>query len=212
MFTLVSVKDVLDAMGQDPALLKDSTPAVTSALIRAKVRLESLLGSELSLQTVTDTFFIDTREGHPVDDMWRLRLSNGCIREDADVSYGYGEFNGTYSPDPISDGWLDRDKGILYVPAQNDYYLRRYVQVSYTSGFSEEDESIPEELRQAILCLVPLLLLSSSSSTSEPKQQASNLAKANSLDAMAADMLPRFYRNVGALLRPRRTVRERISS
>lgn len=212
IFTLVTAKDVLDAMGQDPELLAASKTAIESALKRAKLRLEGFLKTELGHQTVTDTFLVNDREGIHPDGTYRLRLSCGCIRSDVAVSATTGPSMADVAAGALDLTGLnlDLDKGYLYLPADGTYD-NTYVSVSYSAGFTADDDpdSIPEELKQSMLCFTPLLLLSASAATAEPKQQAATMSKANSMDAFAQDMLPRFMRNVGAALRPVRTVRER---
>ena len=93
---------------------------------------------------------------------------------------------------------VDVRKGLVRINASLDAL---FVRISYTAGYKEGDES-PEEIKQALLCYLPMMLLSSSSAAVEPKQAQATAAKSSSLDDMAETMIVRYSRRVGGAHTP----------
>jgi hypothetical protein len=82
--------------------------------------------------------------------------------------------------------------GKVHVPCGNPDALKgKYLQVAYTCGLST---TVPEEIRQALLCFIPYMLLSTSPVALEPKAQAAQASKMSSLDTLGADMVARYIK------------------
>jgi hypothetical protein len=219
---LIDTNDVHAVMGSDPELLAAVAPSFESAIVRAGVKLQTVLDTLLAPLYNTDTFFIDETLP-PLKGRYRLRLRNGLVRQDV-------AWTVQWSADPYAaaDGWqdvvgpvMDFEKGFVQVPMMDqgsfngsrwrrqdldNFNTRYYVRVVYASGLCKErDESTDyEELRQALLCYVPLLLLSTSSAETGGTARNMNLMfqKTKSLDDQADDMLYRYMRRVAPAAKP----------
>jgi len=196
---LLTFEEVMAATGQNPDLMADSADAVASAIERATLKLENFLRTSFLPLVMQDWFHLDPKVcGAPVNHFYKCLLTNGCMRFDGVVTVSVAdEFEGPYTDEPLY--LSDLRTGVVQVPAANR--ACKWARVTYTSGFLNRTE-MPREIRQALLCFVPLLMLSSSAATAEPKQAVSQAAKASALDAMAVDMLPKYFRRVGAVLLP----------
>ena len=198
---LITPEEVFDAMGQNPDLMEESTPAIQGAIIRAMIKLEGVLHTTLAVQTRKDTFFVSGRDGVPLNHRYTLRLTNGFVKADQprSVSVCDAEF-GEYLPVPNS--VFQYERGTVIVPhGSSDDLLGKFIQVTYTSGFAKPKD-IPDGVRQALLCYVPLLLLSSSAAVAEPKQQQAIVAKATSSDSIGGDMVAKYHRPTSNALKP----------
>lgn len=198
---LITTEEVFDAMGQNPDLMEESIPAVQGAILRAMIKLEGVLKTPLSRETREDTFFVSGVDGAPLNRRYTLRLTNGFIRKDTPISVSIcDEVGGSYLP--VTNSVVQHERGTILIPhGSSDDILGKYLKVTYSTGFSGPDE-IPQEIRQALLCYVPLLLLSSSASVAEPKQQAVIVAKATSADSIGGDMVAKYNRPVANSLKP----------
>lgn len=196
---LLTFDEVMAATGQNPDLMADATEAVDSAVERATLKLENFLRTSFLPLTMQDWFYVDKEYcGAPVNQFYKCMLTNGSLRYDEPLAVSVADtFKGPYT---IETDFLSTLRtGIVQVPSCGRE--GKWIKVSYTSGFISREE-LPKEVRQALLCYVPLLLLSSSAATAEPKQAATQAAKANALDEMARDMLPKFIRRMGSVLLP----------
>jgi len=212
---LVSVSDALEAMGQNPDLMEESTPAIASAIVRATLKLETVLKTCLRPQSRVDTFYVSGLDGSPINTRYKLRLTNGVVAADPAVSVSLIDSNGR--EESMTSGFsVDYDKGIVSVVASTfaepqvlrgrvgsttDYLLGKHIRVAYSSGFDSQEKT-PMEVQQAILCLVPSMLLSTSQAVTDPKQQQAAASKSASLDALSTDMVSLYLRLVGNVLKP----------
>jgi hypothetical protein len=222
---LIDTADVHSVMGSDPELLAAVTASVESAITRAGLKLGTVLDTNLAPLYNTDTFFIE-ESLPPLNGRYRLRLRNGLVRQDV-------AFTVQWSDDPYADAssWqdvigavMDYEKGFVQVPVvdagsfngsrwrrqdafDNGVNTRFYVKVVYASGLCAERDTATnyEELRQAMLCYVPLLMLSTSSAetgASSSRAMAAMLQKTKSLEDQADDMLFRYMRRVAPAGKP----------
>lgn len=216
---LIDPEEVLDALGQNPDLLEGSIPSLTSAIIRATIKLEAVLGTSIRPESRVDMFCVDGSNGGPINQCYSLMLTNGCVNQTPVPEVTVSDsISGTYAP--VSN-FVQYEQGKVLIPLTSLYegsgwsgvpsrvvqtigpgaQNARFVKVSYTSGYNESGK-IPEELKQAMLCFVPMLLLSSSAATLEAKQQSAAMSKAGALEAIGADLAPRFIRFRGGSYRP----------
>lgn len=200
---LASVEELLDALGQDQALVADNLPHLSGAIVRSTARIAGKLKTALYREHVVDLFHCDSSRQAALGKQYKFLLSNGCIRKDVPLVASVG---------PTEDGpWseltvkLDPIKGVVMAKELDVADL--FVQIDYQSGFGSKEE-VPTEIKHAILISTPLMVLSSNSTTLEPKQQAASLAKANSLDSMSEEVVVPFMRHVGAVFKPLFTTRE----
>lgn len=194
---LISVGEVFEATGQNPDLMEASTTAVASAITRATVKLEQVVGGSFQHLNTTDTFIVSDTEGEPPRGFYRLRLSNGCLRSDFPVTITVADYyEGPYTA--VTGAIVDSRLGVIQVPFSG--MLGKYLKVSYHSGFKTGD-TYPDELKQALLCFVPLLLLKGAAAESDPKQTQAT-SRATSLDSVGADMAASYMRRVNPAFKP----------
>lgn len=198
---LITPTQVFDATGQNPDLMEGSQYSIEGAILRATIKLEGVLRTPLGLEHREDTFYISGLEGAPLNKRYTLRLSNGFVREDYPIQVSVCDsFDGAYLP--MATSMLFPELGKVSVPTSiTDDLLGKYLKVVYKSGFSSPLE-IPEEVRQALLCYVPLMLLSSSVAIADPKQQAAIVAKATSIDSIGSDMVAKYHRPIANSIKP----------
>jgi hypothetical protein len=180
---LIDTNDVHAVMGSDPELLAAVAPSFESAIVRAGVKLQTVLDTLLAPLYNTDTFFIDETLP-PLKGRYRLRLRNGLVRQDV-------AFTVQWSDDPYADAssWQDvigrrygLRKGVragacggrgflqrLALAPARRLRQRRQHPVLREGGLrlwpvrrARRIATDYEELRQALLCYVPLLMLSTS--------------------------------------------------
>lgn len=200
---LASVEELLEALGQDQALVADNLPHLSGAIVRSTTRIAGKLRTALYRERVVDLFHCDSTRQAALGKHYRFLLANGCIRKDVPVVVSVsGSEDGPWSEVTAK---VDYDKGVVMAKELDVEGL--FVQVSYESGFGTKEE-VPYEIKHAILISTPLMVLSSNSATLEPKQQAASLAKANSLDSMSDEVVVPFMRHVGATFKPLFTARE----
>lgn len=194
---LITPDDVIEAMGQDPELMATATPAFESAIVRAKLKLQTVLGTRFAPLTNTDLFFIGPLV-RPLNNRYTLRLTNGLLRAAPTITYAT-EVDGTYAAldNPIT----DKVRGIVQVPVWDDQ-AEWYVKVQYDSGYVKGD-TLPDALKHGLICLVPMLMLSTSAATAEAnKYWRAEHAKAQSLETFSEDMVQDYTRRAGACARP----------
>lgn len=196
--SLVTVEEVVDAMGQNPDLMEDAKPAIASAISRAHIKLEALLKTTLSAQDVEDTFFVGEHSGEPLNNRYALWLSNGFVRAMDDISVSYCDtVDGTYSV--VLNAVTSHKIGKVLIPCENT--KSRYVKVTYSSGFKDGEEA-PMEVQQAILCFTPSLIMSSASASMDPKQAAVAKARATTMYEIGEEMASSLLRPYGACIKP----------
>ena len=193
---LITTDDVIAAMGLDPTFMEEAIPAFESAIARAKLKLQTVLGTKFTPLSCTDTFVV-TPIARSLNYRYTLRLTNGLLRAPPTVAW-CSEIDGTYEALalPIS----DLLRGIVQIPG-SDPRQEWYVKVNYTSGYKKGDR-VPTGLHQGLICLVPMLLLSTSAATAESKQYKVEHAKALSLEGFSEDMVQDYTRRAGACIRP----------
>lgn len=213
---LIEPSDVHAVMGSDPDLLAAVTPSFESAIVRAGLKLRTVLGTSLAPLYNTDTFYIGD-DLPTLHGRYRLLLRNGLVRSDVAYTVQWSA-DLTEEFQDVANAVMDFDRGFVQVPAVDQGAMvgarwrrsdtlalnsRFYVRVVYASGLcTERDEATDyEELRQALLCYVPQLLLSTSSAV-EGKGFAVTMKKAGNLNDAADDMLQRFMRRVAPSVRP----------
>jgi hypothetical protein len=220
-YTLVTVPEVIDALGLPAELIGDANSVIGSAIRRATVRLENYLKTPLTPQRVEDLFFVDPSDSTKVEDrFFRFRLSNGAIRHDEPVLITQSSSrSGTFTTVSETDWLIDREKGLLQVAdtvfGEADFlqHPRRncggqvWVKVVYASGFVAADD-IPDEITQALLVQVPLLVFSSATMTQEPAQQLAQTKKAATMDGLTEDMVQSYRRFFGNCMKPVYCVRD----
>ncbi len=193
MTQLVTVTEVAEAMSTTD--VTGMEPAIESAISRATIRVETFLRTSLSACQVVDLFYIDSRAGDPLDGFYRLVLSNGLVKEEPTVASMDGVAG---TPTSVTGFYADKLRGVVKVPASES---KRYVSVSYRSGYIPNDK-IDERVKQAIICFTPLLLLTASSQQIEAKVQKAAMERATNMDGMGEAMLLSLHRNVGAAIHP----------
>jgi hypothetical protein len=194
---MVAHEDIVDAMGQDPILMEAAIPAIESAIARAKIKLQTVLGTKFAPLSNVDLFMINSNVRH-LNRRYTLRLTNGLLRATPTITW-CSEVDGTY--EELENCITDKRRGIVQAPI-DDEEAEWYVKVEYDSGYVE-DETVPEELRQGLICLVPALLLSTSAANAEDKKYwRGEHAKATSLEGFSVDMVEDFTRRAGACAKP----------
>ena len=152
---LVTVADVLAAIGFDDNLGESVDNAVEASIHSATVRLENDLRNKFARTTRTDKFYI--HDMPEIAGRWflRMKLTQGHLT-DADVTLAYhGTLDGlTTDPQDITKAFqIDRAKGEVVI---TDRDLKgQYVSVGYTAGFdvdgsdSELYTEVPDALKRA---------------------------------------------------------------
>lgn len=202
MTTILLIKpdDVYDSLGINPDMMEDAEPSVRGAIVRATIKLEGLLRTKLTPQTITDTFFVSGAEGAPLNQHYTFFLSAGFVQQTPVIVEIADEVDGPYSA--ITASMVHRDHGKVLLPCGNpDGLLGKYVRISYTSGFPSSTD-VPDEIKQALLCYLPSVLLSSAAASGDPKAYAVSAAKATSADSLGGDMASGYIRVRGNSLKP----------
>lgn len=199
---LISGEELMQALGQNPDLASQAGPALDDAIARATLLLQTQLDTCLSAQNVTDTFVVDEHTPCRLRGFVRLRLSNGSVKVTDDIVVTQAdEFDGDYVEIASTSVLVDYKKGLVQI--RETAVTAEFLKVNYTSGYTEEDEAIPEEIVQALMCYAPLLLLSSSSATDgEAAPAKSVFNKYKSLHDVGQDMSFPYHRGLGAVVKP----------
>jgi hypothetical protein len=219
--SLVDVSDIHEAMGSDPSLLGDATPAFESAIKRATVKLQTVLDTKFQPLVNEDLFQVTDSNPPPINGNIRLRLRNGLIREDQPVTVQWcNEVDGDF--ETVDNVVVHALKGFVEVPMwtpQGRYsslsFLRSqarlqrntvmYVKVNYTSGLVDGVDTAEdfEGLRQAIICFVPGFVMSTADTiTASPKIMYAIMAKQKLQSDAADDMLRDYMRTLSPNIRP----------
>jgi len=199
-FTLVTVDEVVQEMALNAELTDAYTPVILGAIRRATIKVEGLLGTSLQPRSVVDTFFVSGAGPLSEDGHYKLRLSQSLVRDDVDLACGFWDTGMKGQLRDLYDTILDPSKGILNVPA--GVARSRYLQVSYAAGYNTDDTNVPEEIKQAIMLYVPVMMLSEESKETEATKGTS---RANDLAGLALDMLATYLRHAGPLIKPMST-------
>lgn len=210
---LLTIAEVVEAMGQNPDLVDAANPAILSAIERAVTKLETLLDTSLLGEEVVDTFIVGLDDAVFMKGLLRLRLANGVLRADRPLTVTmYSEDLSRATPIDPDVCLVDMVRGVIQVPVGFVPANCRVV-VQYTSGYVAADAAegaqnpVPKALKQALLHYTPMLLLSSQSAQADTKQQAAQVTRATTLDGMAEQMAVRFMRYLGACAKPVHTER-----
>lgn len=194
---LVSADDVIEAMGQDPEMMAEATPAFESAIVRAKLKLSTVLGTKFAPLSCEDLFMINAMV-RPLNSRYTLRLTNGLLRGTPTVTWA-SEVDGTY--EEVENVITDHQRGIVMIPV-DDLTKEWYVKVAYDSGYKTGD-TVPDQIKHGLICLVPMLMLSSKAAQAEDnKYWRAEHAKATSLETFSEDMVQDFTRRAGACAKP----------
>lgn len=193
MLKLITAVEVRTRMGIDPQLASGVDPVIESFITSAQLRLEAVLDSGFEQASHVDTFNLDSTVvgGVIPDGYFRLYLNSGFVRPNPVPTIGYG-----YSSllMPLSDFFLNAEKGLLYVAAS---YEGSKVSISYDSGFDENDVPAPEWLQEALISAVAPLM-----NSTQPTNKSEAAAKFYAtINQHIADILSRHNRNPGLVLK-----------
>lgn len=197
---LITATEVFEAMGQNPDLMEESLPAVESAILRATIKLEAMLKTSLRPETRKDSFYVSGVDGGPLNQRYTFFLHNGVVQADAGITVSIT--NPDDGTSVLNNFHILQDKhGKVIISNTPEDLLGKNVDITYTSGFASA-ESTPDEVKQALLCYVPLMLLSSSAAQADPKQHHVATAKATSMDSIGSDMVHSYMRRQGNAIKP----------
>jgi len=147
MALIVTVLDVIESLGMALNLEDQLTPTITNAIIKATVKVESLLGTSLSPGAATEWFQPDSDlyTGVTPFDSLSLKTKHMFLTPTPPVVVT------VVQGDPIviapADLVVDLEQGIVRVPKGYSGYK---VKVSYQYGFGGDVE-VPTPIKQAIL-------------------------------------------------------------
>lgn len=195
MIHLVTQAEVEDRMGLTAG---SANATILSALNGAHLRVQTELESRLERPAapLVEHFYLDRTKTSGVipDGMFRLKLRNGFLRADPTVAFD-SLLAGEYVDTP-SGVKFDKVRGLIYVPAEYDTY---YLRVTYDHGFVV-GESAPDEIKEAVLGLVPVIV--SFSGPRGDKEKAGNRANYEAACDHALAVLSPIRRKLGFTLAP----------
>lgn len=210
-FRVVTPEEVVQALGQDVQLVNVAGARLGGALDRAVTRVEGMLDTSLSAQTVEDSFFLPHRSVVGVKDfLVRLRLSNGLVRRDQPVVVSVSsERTGAYTDVSPADVMVDYNKGFVQVavPANRCGATRlrhnhgsEYFKVTYASGYATND-TVPPPIKNAVICFTPKMIINVAD-VQDRRMAAAETAKVTALDTEGENQLNEFFRRIGNVLKP----------
>lgn len=196
LFYLVDSEKFNEAAGQDPSLMSSAEEVLLSAIERSQLEVQAYLDTDFQAATRTDIFHMDDVAG--TEKRWfRLRLSAGGLRSAIVDITTSDEYNGTYTA-IVCPTIVDTKRGLVSI--QSDELAGAYIKVVYDAGYKKGD-SIPTELVQGIMCILPRRILNS---TVALKGQSA-LTTENRAMGVEASMEPitaPFHRRLGNVYKP----------
>jgi hypothetical protein len=195
---LVDVKDMISALGMNPALIGQATDAFTNALSNGQVRLEAEIGCSLTIQQCKDLFGLNKETRGPMTangQVYRLRLKKPFVSVTPTpvISTSTG-WNGEYTA--LTDNYrVDYQGGYVLLDADLVGDEGLFVQVEYQSGWADA-ETCPPMVKHAIVAYALQAMKLSSDET------VKNISQGTPSNVIAKTLVEQYLRINGTQFYP----------